>query len=651
LIGHLLDLCRAEVQLDVSTKTHTVFCFEHCRLDAVSGSLTRNGVPIKLAARLFDTLCCLVRSGGDLVERGRLEQAVWPGRIVDEGSLGRAISSLRAALKEHGAPESLIVTVPGRGYRLGAIVTVQPGEAAFAPPASPPVPIPPVAAVTESRAVARGNRRVLAAMPLVVLGLAWLAWRVASPGPHGQANAPFAPPPASVAVIPFANMSDDPHQTYLADGIADELINAMGRIGGVRVAARASSFRFKGRDLEIGDIARQLNVGVVLEGSVRRGGGRVRITAQLIDATTGYQTWSHSYDRDEGDILALEGEIADAVITSLRVVLLPQDSARLTRGGTSNPRAFDAFLSGMALSQDSDFAIRRQARAAFDTAIALDPNYAMAFVERSNLQAVVGASGEMKDVAESRRLIRAAQADAEHAIALAPDLGEAHAALAFVLRNNLSSLARSGVEYDRAFALAPGNARILRSYAFYELTVGHISKAIEAARRSAAQDPLTPKTYRYLARILGFGGQYQEALDALHHAQLLLPADPVADKVALGSLEMYQGHAEAARLACEGRRDYFANYCLAWAYFALGRPADARAELDTLRAKLGDNGAVQYAAIYALWGDKPRAVEWLKTAYRLRDPGLEDIRFEPWLRLLKDTPEFQDIEHQMDFPP
>jgi serine/threonine-protein kinase len=295
--------------------------------------------------------------------------------------------------------------------------------------------------------------------------------------------------------------------------------------------------------------------------------------------------------------------------------------------------------------------VRRNAIPYFDTAVTLDPNYALAFAERANAEAQLGASGPTADVAESRRLIGAAEADAKHAIALAPDLGEAHAALAFVWRNNLFSLARSGAEYDRALALAPGNAHILLSYAFFQLALGHVPRAAEAARRAAALDPLTPQSYRYLALVLSFAGQYQEALDALHHARLLLPADPVADRIALGNVEMYVGHPQAARQACEGRSDWVASYCLAWAYYVTGRPADARAELDTMRQSLGDNGAVEYAAIYAVWGDRPRAVQWLKTAYQLRDPGVEDIRFLPWLQLLKDTPEYQDIERRMDFPP
>ncbi len=648
------------VQLDVSTKTHSVFCFEHCRLDPVSGSLTRNGVPIRLPSRLFDTLLCLVRHGGELVERGRLEQAIWPGRIMEEGSLFRAISSLRSTLKEHGAPESLIVTIAGRGYRLGATVTVQtieppPPELQTARPpaevATRPGPAGPPTLPDANAADTAGSRRRWLGLAMLPVAVALLALRFAVPGRHTEAAADFTPPPGSVAVMPFANMSDDPHETYLADGIAEELINAMSRIGGVRVAARRSSFRFKGRDVAIGDIARQLNVGAVLEGSVRRDGPRLRITAQLIDATTGYQTWSHSYDRDQGDILALEGEIADAVITSLQIVLLPQDSARLIAGGTSNPRAFDAFLTAKAQSQETDITLRRRAIASFDNAIALDPNYAMAFVERARLEAVVGASGPTTDVGESRRLIGAAQADAERAIALAPDLGEAHAALAFVSHYNLSSLARSGMEYDRALALAPGNAGILRSYSYFQLTVGHAAQAAEAAQRAAALDPITPQSYRFLALVLGWSGQYHEALDALHRARLLPPADPAADRIALGSVEIYHGDATAARQACEGRSDYIANYCLAWAYHALGRPADAQAQLDTLRSKVGDNGAIQYAAIYAAWGDKTRAVQWLKTAYQLRDPGVENLRFEPWLRLLKDTPEFQDIERRLDFPP
>ncbi len=595
-----------------------------------------------------------MESDGELVERDALMRAVWPGRVVDENSIGRAVSSLRAALKEHGAPDSLIVTVPGRGYRFGAIASVEPRDAApvLADTGPPVAPDP-----TDIQAPSRPVRRWAALLVLATVVAASLAWRTlqppAAPTPgssqaHGPAHDPRAP---SVAVLPFANLSGDPSEDILADGITDELINALGRIGNLRVAARRSSFLFKTRQADIADIATKLNVGAVLEGSIRRDATRVRITTQLIDPATGYQIWSHSYDRSEGDLLTLEAEIAGEVISSLRIVLLPQDAARLTLGGTSNPAAFDAYLIGLSRSLASDFAIRKTAEGYFTKAIALDPNYATAYVERAISRAGVGAGGPSTDVEASRRLIADGVHDAEHAIELAPDLGEAHLALGFALRQTVSDFARAEAECSRGIELVPGNARMLRMYSWCELVVGHSSAAINAAQHAVELDPLTPASYHTLARVFANTGRYEDAEAALRRAELLPAGDASADRAARVFVATYKGDPTAEVSICAGHQDTISLVCLALAYHTLARQPDAEAALAKLQSIYGDNGAIQYAEIYAAWGRQQDALHWLEAAYRLRDAGLADMRFDPLLKPLRATPEYLAIEQALHFPP
>jgi len=646
------------------------------RLDPIGRTLSHDGVHVALAPRLFDTLLHLVESHGRLVSREELMQAVWPARTVDHTSLGMAVSSLRTALKQHGAADNLIITAPGRGYRFGARVTFvplplpEPGDVAMA--AAVPVPAAPG---QPARAIRRwpGGRATwtLAALALALAGFGLLRWHAVAPraaiAPRAPATPPaftppaftpsaftppaFTPPPRSIAVLPFTNMSGTPDDDYFAEGLSEELINALGRSGALRVAARVSSFSFKNRPATVTEIARHLNVGLLLEGSVRRTGTRVRVIAQLIDGTTGFQVWSQGYDRAPGDMLALQGELAASCIASLKLILLPNDVARLTLGGTTDPRAFDAYLSGLPHASDSDDAQERQAIAAFSRAIALDPKYAQAYAARARAQAYLGANGVFADVAAGHAMLQAAERDANQALALAPDLGEAHAALGFVLKCRLSDLARAGAEYARATELAPGDATILLRGAFFELALGHIPPAVAAAEHAASLDPLTPKTYRMLARILAYARRFDDAHAALRRARGLLPADPRADRTDLAFVQMMQGDVQGALQTCGTDLDPHFLMCVAWVDHALGRQEDAEAALARLRAAIGDNGAYLYANILAQWGRQDAALTWLQTAYRLRDPGLINMRIDPMIGRLRGTPRFKQIEAALGFPP
>jgi TolB-like protein/DNA-binding winged helix-turn-helix (wHTH) protein/tetratricopeptide (TPR) repeat protein len=619
----------------------------------VSRTLLQNGVRLHLPARLFDALLYLVQHHDRLVERDELSRAIWSGHTVSEGSLGRAISSLRLSLKGAGE-DGLIVTAPGRGYRFGAPVRWE--------PVSLPIPTghePGLAAGTApqngiSQTASRTRRLIWTVVTGVVLAVSLFAtlsmWR--PPGTSsGGAITDFAPPPHSVAVLPFANHGTNVEDTLYADGIAQELINALGRIGGLRVAASTSSFLFRSQHTTIGSIARQLNVGTVLEGSVQQAGERIHITVELIDARNGFQLWSRDYDRSRDDVLATQGEISAAVVISLKGVLLGDEATRLTLGSTSNSAAFDAYLHGVAEMQALDPAANRRAIADFNQAVLLDPKYALAYAHRARALAFIGTFGNSPDLDYSHRVMTAAQEDARHAVELAPDLGAVHADLAYVLQTSLADLQGAEIEYRRAIALTSGDAPTLLNYGRFLLEIGHTQEGVDAAERAVQLDPLAASAHGNMAIILEYARHFDEARQALQHAMVLRPASTTFRRITLGMLETMQGHGKAAREICEGDVDYRDMMCLAIAYHLLGRQSDAANELAKARAILGINGAFLYARIYAEWGQPDEAFQWLQTAYDARDPGLIELKVDPAMDTLRSSPKYNALIRKMGFPP
>jgi TolB-like protein len=461
-------------------------------------------------------------------------------------------------------------------------------------------------------------------------------------------TAKFAPPPRSVAVLPFVNMSGDKEQEYFSDGLTEELLNALSEINQLQVAARSSAFSFKGKDTKIGTIARELNVGAVLEGSVRRSGNTVRITTQLINAVTGFQLWSHTYDRDLVDVLKLETEIATAVASALKVSLLGDEATKIELGGTRNPAAFDAYLRGRKIALASHGAKDYQAAiAAYTEAIGLDPNYALAFAQRSLAFASYADEASGPAIRES---YDKAQADARTAMARAPDLAEGHLALASYFEAGALDFTRANEAYERALALAPGNAQVLRVYSNFAVWMGRTEAGLAAARRAVVLDPLNPPTHRALGLALYFGRQYKEALAAFEDTLALDPENPTA--YAVRGLAYYAlGDFERARGSCERKPDYWGNQqCLAVTYARLGRRADAEGMLAKMKAADGDADSYQYATIYTQWGNNTKALEWLDTAMRLRDPGLRELKTIPLMDPLRQEPRFQAVMKELKFP-
>jgi TolB-like protein/tetratricopeptide (TPR) repeat protein len=534
---------------------------------------------------------------------------------------------------------------------------------------APPVNIPSVAATgTRDPGYATWRSKVapIGMLAVVVVGLGYLvsdrlvrsphpaATAAPASGPAAQAAAPatagFHPPPHSIAVLPFLNMSGDKEQEYFSDGLTEELLNSLSRINALQVAARTSAFSFKGKDTDITTIAHQLNVGAVLEGSVRRSGHTIRVTAQLINAVTGFHLWSDTYDRDLGDVLKLQTEIATAVASALKVTLLGNEAAQIELGGTQNPAALDVYLrtTKMFWSGYSP-KVCETAVAGYTDAIRLDPNYALAYAARA-LAWGAWATLWTTTPAGVRARLEQGQADAARAIALAPNLSEGYLARA-VAHSERLEIKQAEEDYARALALGSGNARVLRDYGTFAIHLGHGDSGLAAVRHSVELDPLNSSALGMLGESFTALRRYPEALTAYNAAEALPSDTPGANLPAIGMAHYLLGDFDSARASCErDRKQYFSSYCLAMTYDKLGRHADAKAELQKYRAVLGDTGHFNYAEIYAQWGDLPKALESLESALRWRDSGLLGMKTDPLLDPLRQEPRFQAIERELQFP-
>jgi len=468
------------------------------------------------------------------------------------------------------------------------------------------------------------------------------ATQTAAPAP--AAAAAFNPPPHSIAVLPFANLSGDKDQEYFSDGLTEELLNSLARINELQVAARTSSFSFQGEHPDIATVAHKLNVGTVLEGSVRRSAHTVRVTAQLINGVTGFHIWSQTYDRDLGDVLALQSEIASAVAAALKVTLLGDTAAKIELGGTHNPAAFDAYLKGsQAFRMYHQADDLKTAIAAYTDAIQLDPNYPLAYVGRSRALDEL-ASWWIQSMADAVEPRAKALADARKAVALAPDLGEAHLVLANSLSEQLD-FARASEAYERALALAPGNALVLQDYGLFAVLMGHTDQGLSAGRRAVLLDPLNRITHLVLFQALGVARQQEQAISVLQDALVLDSTYYPYQWEPYYAL----GNYESARRMCESNPQISDTYmCLALVYDKLGRQADAEGALEKFKTAKDD--WYHFAEIYAQWGNTTKALSSLEAALRIRHDGLMYLKTDWYLDPLRKEPRFQAIERELKFP-
>jgi len=605
----------------------------HPALDSISrGTETQ-----KLEPRAMRLLLCLANSAGEVVSIDRLLTEVWAGVVVGSASVYEAVSQLRRILGDVDPKPTYIVTVPRKGYRL--IASVQRGTA----PADTPK-APAIQRKTVSRRRVWGVVGAIVALALVAaywLGDGnWFSKRKAVKGETPATN--FVVSDKSVAVLPFVDMSEMRDQEYFADGMAEEIIDLLVKIPELKVIARISSFYFKGKQVTIQDIANTLGVAHVLEGSVRKVGNTVRVTAELVLTSNGAALWSQTFDRDVTDIFKVQDEIAAAVVGKLKLkVLSGQEFESADR--SANPEAYYQFLLGRQIGRNGNLDDSRRALTAFRNATQLDPAYAAAYAGVAMYETHIAEYSN--DTAGYER----ARAAAEKALALAPQLAIGYRVRCYVKSDTLD-LPGAFADAEKAMELEPGDARVQNDYGVVLSQFGRVPEAIAAMERSIEIDPLAADAWVNLGYYLTAVKNFPAARRALERSLVITPTNGVAHN-GLGTLDLLEERLQDALAEFQNNSDdVYRQAGEAKVEYSRGHEKESQRVLDALIAKHGENSPYAIAGVYAWRGDRDRAFEWLERSYTRRDSDISDIKRDPLLIGLRGDPRYRALLKRLNLP-
>jgi TolB-like protein/Tfp pilus assembly protein PilF len=424
----------------------------------------------------------------------------------------------------------------------------------------------------------------------------------------------------SIAVLPFVNMSSDSEQEYFSDGISEELLNLLAKIPELRVASRTSAFSFKGQDLEIPEIARRLNVAHVLEGSVRKAGPEVRITAQLVDARSDTHLWSETWDRTLEDIFAVQDEIASEVVERLEVTLF----GATPKADATDPEAYGLFLQGRQLGRQRTSEGFQRSTEILERALAIEPDYAPAWGELARLYTTQAGSG-LRPIDEGYGLAREA---ADRALAIDPAYAPAIAHLGLIAMAHDGQLSAAAGHYQRALSLSPTHTDIIGDAATLLQNLGRLEEAISFKEHAAARDPVNPRGHHNLGNSYRWAGRWDEAIESYRTALILSPGH-IGAQTAIGQALLGRGDAEAAleAIGLESSRPW-RLIGLAMVNYTLNNLAESDAALADLIEEWERDAAYNIAYVLAFRGETDRAFEWLDKAVMYNDPGLSEIVVE-----------------------
>ena len=506
--------------------------------------------------------------------------------------------------------------------------------ASAGPAEQSPSPRAPASAATRWRSAPA----LWAALAIAGLALGYLAMRQRSPVALATAPVPAAATEKSIAVLPFLDMSEKHDQEYFSDGLTEELLDQLAQVPDLRVPARTSSFYFKGKQATIAEIARALGVANVLEGSVRKSGSTIRVTAQLIRADNGYHLWSSSYDRDVKDIFKVQDQIAAAVVDALKAKLLPA-SQSISARRSDNSEAYNQYLLGRQFLTRGNNDESRHAAEVFRQAIALDPQYAAAWAGLADAMYWVGDQESTLGATLAYR--KEARAAADKAVALQPRLAYGYLVRA-MLRTDEPDLAGAGEDLRHALALEPENAEVLMYYGALALTpMGRLPEAIKVLRRASQADPLNARVWDFLGTSLQFSGDLDGALAAYNRSLEISPVQTYGP-VGLASTLLLAGRpADALAAAQRSTGEVFRLFGSSLANFDLGHQREAQQQLDALIAKYSGVAAFQIAEVYAWRGDRDQAIHWLERARVQKDGGFPYVKMDPLLRKLHGDPRYE----------
>jgi TolB-like protein/DNA-binding winged helix-turn-helix (wHTH) protein/Flp pilus assembly protein TadD len=609
-----------------------------------SKELRKEGMRVRLEGQPLAILQLLLERPGELVTREELQKKLWPrDTFVDfEHSLNAAVKRLRSALNDSADHPRYIETLARRGYRFVAPVRgfVAEGESEKA-----------VLVPGQWAPVRFHGRRLwlVTAIAVCVIGIAgwgWRHWR-------NRPAIPAVPAVRSLAVLPLQNLSGDPSQEYVADGMTEELIGRLAKVHDLRVISRTSAMHFKKTQLSVPEIAKTLGVDAIVEGSVIREGSQVRVHAQLIRGATDEHIWTGEYQREFRSLLALQEEVARSIAERIEISLTPQERVTLASTPPVDPEAYEDYLKGRYyFNQRTEDALSKSI-GSFQNAIARNPSYALAYSGLADAYAMLGFRGGFP----SKDALSRAKAAALKAIELNDTLAEPHASLAFIAETYEWEWATAEREYNRALQLNPGDARVHHWYAGYLMYVGRLEDGISEARRARDLDPLSLPVNNALAGRLLVTDRYDEALGQVQKT-LGLDSHFAPAHQTLGWIYLRGGKREEAiqeflkALQLAGSDDTDLMLDLGFAYAIAGDRREALRMLAKLRS-LHERGLVpsgSIAILYGALGELNEAFAWLEKAYKERDPQLTYLkagrRFEP----LRHDPRFQKLMHRVGLP-
>ena len=612
-------------------------------VDLRTGELRKHGIRIKLQDQPFQILALLLERPGEIVTREELQNKLWPAdTFVDfDVGLNTAIKRLRDALGDSAESSRYVETLPRRGYRFIAVAQRIEDLANHTRSLAEQA----LAALRPGKLwIALG---VVAAILILFLSLNISGFR------QRFLRASAATSVHSVAVLPLENLSGDPGQDYFADGMTEALITDLGKIGQLRVISRTSVMKYKGTKKSLQEIAGELQVDALIEGTVARSGDRVRITANLVQASPEKHLWADSFERNMRNALDLQDDVSRAIANSIQIKLTPQEQARLVNTHPVDPGAYEAYLEGRYFWEKFNPEEWQKVSEYFELAIKKDPTWALPYSGLAEVYAVYGGN-----TAIPNEFCRKAKATALEALQRDSVAAEAHTILADVEYFCEWNWVGAEREVRRAVELNPNFARARSSHGRYLLTMDRIDEALAETKRAVELDPLAFRVRWDRWLVLYMVGQYDEAAEQCRKMQEL-DLGQVLGQVYCGDVDVQQGklaagiqELEKAVTLSEGNTPRAIAH-LAYAYALAGRKNDAEGML----AKLNELSNKQHvhpdlvAGVYAGLGQKQEAFEWLEKAYQVHGRDLLELKYDPHFTNLRSDPRFIDLVRRIGLPP
>jgi TolB-like protein/DNA-binding winged helix-turn-helix (wHTH) protein/Flp pilus assembly protein TadD len=648
-----------------------IYEFGPFRVDPLRRLLLRDGKQVRLPAKAFEILLALLEEKGRLLDKDELMRRVWPDAVVEENNLTVNMSALRKALGESPRDHRYLVTVPGRGYQFVADVRQDSGRPAWETEEKPlsqstwdvGSEVSKVAAPqtngasshtdalsstenigSEFKRHKRGALLILAALFATIIVVSYLAYsRYLARGSKAGIT--------SIAVLPFANETGDPNAEYLSDGISESLINSLSQLPGVKVIARSSAFKYKGREVDLKEVAKALGVEAILAGRVTQRGENLSISVELVNASDKTQMWGEQYDRKMSDLLAIQREIASEIVEKLKPKVSGEEK-RAAKHYTESNEAYQLYLKGRFHWNKRTAEALKKSIEYFNQAIDKDPSFALAYAGLADSYVVPG------NRLPPREAMPKAKAAAMRALELDDTLAEAHASLGRVFAAYDWDWPNAEKEYKRAIELNPRYATAHQWYGGYLSVIGRSNEAIAERKRAVELEPLSLVINFELGVAFYYDRDYDRAIEqfqkTLELDQNFAPAHnflPAAYEQKGMYNEAIAEFKKAIPLTA-GSESSLSKAGLGHVYGLSGKKNEARTLLDELKQISAQEflPATSVALIYAGLGEKDQAFVWLDKGYEQRAFQLQWIKLDPRWDSLRSDPRFQDLTRRMGFP-